>query len=382
MKVTRLPAILSLLAIIVMPTACDPGGGADCVLSANTENISKGRAVSMSRSETTDYLTVNWAEGDQIKVYRAADIKVNESQGLDFTLTGSAGTPAAQFTAPGSSAYSKGNLYAVYPAGIVKKHEGTVVTVELPSEQRHRANTFSPEHFPSISSGSAREAMAFTNLCGLLIVKLTDPSENTLITSLTLTTADEEALWGEGTVDLETNGLIPSLKMAAPASAAQKSMKLTCNPPVQLTGTATSFCFTLPAGALSKGMTLAVNDDFYGPMTLNAAAGKVTISRSVCRTSELAYSYSVSAINPDTELKGLAVGFSSASMVQIPQITGTNNGWQVYWGDGTHENYAPGMTHTYANGSDKVAVLFNTESAESYTFNSLYGVNALYFLTR
>ena len=164
-------------------------------------------------------------------------------------------------------------------------------------------------------------------------------------------------------------------------SDAAKTVTLLCDTPVQLGAEPTAFCFTLPAGSLTKGFELYVNDNLYGQMLLTGTAGKNTILRSACKTAPQPFVFSITAINPETALKGIGVSYATASAVLLPEITGTNNGWKVYWGDGSSETYSPLLEHTYATPSEKVAVFYAMESFETVTIGTLYGVNTIYINT-
>ena len=369
--------ILPLLALLWIPAACNTSGGEDCVLTAHTEAITAGKAPTVTRMETADWKEVNWSAGDKIKVFKTSEIKAKDSQGMDFTLTGAEGTPSGQFTATGSGAYNKANVYAIYPAGLVKGHDGTVVKLELPAEQHYVPNTFSTSSLAAVATGSSKEEMLFTNLCGLLIIKLTSPDDGFCVSSLQLTTGGDESLWGEGTVDVASKET-PALKLTAPETDARKTITLVCDTPVQLGHEPTAFCFTLPAGTLTKGFTLSVIDNLYGQMQLTGTSGKTTIGRSTSRTPSLSFRYAATAVNSETTLNGMAIGYSNGAAVVVPTVTGTNNGWKVYWGDGASDPYSLTLTHIYDDPSSAVAVFYNVENAETIQFNGLTGINTVY----
>ena len=377
MKKVQLRILPLLAALLWIPAACNPSGGEDCVLTAHTEAITTGKAPSVTRMETADWQAVNWSAGDKIKVFKTSEIKAKDSQGMDFTLTGAVGTPSGQFTATGSGAYNKAKVYAIYPAALVKSHDGTVVTMDLPSEQHYVPNSFSTASLAAVATGSSKEEMLFTNLCGLLIINLTSPGDGFSVSSLALTTGGNESLWGEGTVDVASKET-PALKLTAPESDARKTIKLVCDTPVQLGYEPTAFCFTLPAGTLTKGFTLAVNDDLYGQMTLTGTSGKTTIGRSTSRTPSLSFRYAANAVNPDATLKGVAIAYETAASVALPLLTGTGSNWKIYWGDGASDSYSPGLTHIYDDPSSPVAVFYSVENAETIQFNGLSGMKTVY----
>ena len=166
--------------------------------------------------------------------------------------------------------------------------------------------------------------------------------------------------------------------MKTPESDATKSVKLVCEPPVQLSSTPTAVCFVLPAGLVTKGFSLCVNDDLFGQMTLSGTPGKNTILRSACRTATQVFDYSIMAVNPETTLRGIAVSYEDAASVMLPLVTGTNNAWKVYWGDGASDDYSPVLTHTYADPAAKVAVFYSFQNADQIVFQSLGGINTVY----
>ncbi len=368
----------ALAAVILLPQACNPDGGEDCVYTAHTEKLTTGKTTDMTRATADRWADVNWSAGDKIKVFKASEIKAKESQGTDFTLTGSAGTPSAQFTAAGTGSYNKAKSYLIFPAGLVKGHDGTLVTLNLPAIQKYVPDSFSTESFAAVAVGSSKEEVGFVNLCGLLVVKIKSETPVS-ISSLYLETLGNESLWGEGTVEMAYKAEeMPALKMKAPESDANKKVKLICETPVELGSVATSFCFTLPAGVLAKGFNLYVNDDLYGQMLLLGTAGRNTVLRSASRVAQSSFDYAINAINPETTLRGIAVAYENAASVVVPVATGTNNGWKIYWGDGTTDDYSPLLTHTYANPNDKIAVFYGIAGADMILFNTLSGVSTVY----
>ena len=376
----KLIPAFALAAALLLPLACNPDGGEDCVYTAHTEGITTGKVAVVTRAETSDWKAVNWSAGDKIKVFKASEIKSKDSQGMDFTLTGSAGTPSAQFTATGSGAYNKAKSYAIYPAGIVKGHDGTVVTVELPAVQKYVPDSFSPEAFASVAVGSSKEEMGFLNLCGLLIVKLSSPKAPFLITSLSLTSKGKESLSGEGTVDVNFKEL-PELTMPEATTEAQKTVTLVCDPPVTLSSDPVFFSFVLPAGSLTKGFTLAVDESVFGRMTASGTALKNTIGRSASRTVSSVLDYEIDQVNPATSLRGIGVAYETAASVILPTPTGTDNGWKIYWGDGSSDDYSPSLSHTYSNPTGHIAAFFSFTGAETIRLNGLSGINTIYINT-
>lgn len=374
----KLTIAVALASVLLLPLACNPDGGADCVYTAHTEKMTPGRTAEITKATTDNWINVLWSAGDKIKVFKSSELKAKDGQGTDFTLTGAAGTPSAQFTATGTGSYNRTKSYFIYPAGIVKSHDGTAVTLNLPATQKYVPESFSTEALAAVAVGSSKEEVGFKNLCGLLLVKI-KCEQPVSISSLTIVTKAQEALWGEGTVEMAyKEGENPVLKMKAPASDDAKKVKLVCNPPAQLGTEATSFCFTLPAGVLAKGFDLYVNDDLYGTMQLAGTAGKNTILRSASRTPTTDITYSMQTFNPETTLRGIAIEYESAMAVLAPTATGTNSGWKVYWGDGASDNYAPMLTHTYANPSEKVVAFFALPGADQIVFKGLAGVSTIY----
>lgn len=376
MKKTLIAFALS--AVILLPQACNPDSGEDCVYTAHTEKITSGKTADITKAATSDWTNVNWSAGDKIKVYKSSEIKSKDGQGIDFSLTGSAGTPSAQFTATGTGSYNKTKSYFIYPAGLVKGHDGTVVTVNLPATQKYVPDSFSTESFVSVAVGSSKEEVGFKNLCGLMIVKLKSETP-VFISSLSLKTMGKESICGEGTVEMAwKDGETPALKMKASDTDATRMVTLVCDTPVQLGTEPTAFCFTLPAGVLTKGFNLYVNDNLYGQMELVGTAGKNTILRSASRIPTEDFTYSINAINPETTLRGIAIAYDAAASAMAPTATGTNDGWKVYWGDGAVTDYSPLMTHAYANPSDKVAVFYALANADKIVFSGLSGVSTIY----
>lgn len=193
------------------------------------------------------------------------------------------GTAATEFipTADGTSSAAKFKV-----TGLVAPYDflycgvsGTSDQVAFPAVQNYVADGFDPTAMPMYASmTSVNDEVAFSHLASLL--KLSFTGENK-ISSVTLTAADEsKSLSGSFTIGRNNNLLNGTL---APASAGA-ALTYSFGDGLQLSGNPSVFYIAIPAGTYEGGITLEVNDNEGGHMTVNVleseehavlAAGKV-----------------------------------------------------------------------------------------------------------
>ena len=257
-----------LLLLTGLMAACQPDtqpGGTAGGFSARLEEQATSRT-------SLDGMSVVWSAGDTISVYRAA---VSAAKGEPFGLNAAdEGCAEGRFASETHNDWTSVDCYALYPAAMDGGLDGSTLAVNLPAEQRWRANSFGPQASPAVARCAGDGKLAFRNLCGLLSVSVTTAEP---VTEVRLTTLAEEALWGPGTVDM-TYADVPALVLAAPTDAAQKTLTLkvdkspaegpfiTDGPSSPATGgiltgdpvTERTYYLVVPAGALAEGFLVTV----------------------------------------------------------------------------------------------------------------------------
>ena len=292
----RIYAFTSSLVLCLLTAGCNP---AEEPVSSTT-----GFKASLEphRSEvrtTLDNLHLLWSAGDTISVFKAAGHPAGD-HGVPFGLDpADDGKDVGHFESALYGEYVHTSCYALYPAAMDGGLSGSVLTVNLPSEQIWCKGSFAPNACPAVARGAGDGVLAFRNLCGLLALTVTADES---IAEVRLTTLGEEALWGTGTVDM-TYGEKPVLTMAAPADPAQKTLTvrvdenapagtgISVGNPIGAAGGTLSgdaardsvFYFVVPAGTLAQGFMITVIAAGHKFMQKYAAASpQNTTERSVC----------------------------------------------------------------------------------------------------
>lgn len=286
--------LLTLLATGLL-TACHPDqtgpGGMGNGFTASLE-----AQKTQTRTSLSGY-TVLWSAGDTIAVYKTAE---PSAKGEPFGLNAEDdGSVEGRFSSELHNDWTASACYALYPATMDGGLAGSTLSVNLPSEQQYRKNSFGPQANPAVARGAGDGKLAFKNLCGLLAVSV---SAAEAIAEVRVTTLGSEALWGPGTVDM-TYGEKPALVMAAPTDEAQKTLTLkvdetsdavqfiTDGPSSSVTGgvltgdpvAERTYYLVVPAGALAEGFLVTVttaDGKFMQKYALTPGANR--IERSVC----------------------------------------------------------------------------------------------------
>ena len=205
-----------------------------------------------------DGLDIVWTACDEISVF-GNSAKTPERFSIDEE---GIGTADASFIGlqVGAAPY-----YALYPHDGAASMNGTSLSLSLPAVQQYSEAGFAPGAFPMVAC-SQTSKLEFRNLCGILSIKLT--GEGT-ITSVSITSAAQEALWGKASVDMAYSGE-PVLVMEQ-NDAAHSTLTLDCGDGVELSGEPASFNFIVPAGTLKQGFTLTALDAESGEMVKSTA---------------------------------------------------------------------------------------------------------------
>lgn len=296
---------------------------------------------SVSRTSLATGGKVVWSEGDQIKLFNAAQ-------------TGGSVFSADAASAGGSSAVFRGSIdgdspfYAVYPASAGVALSGNELGISLPSVQEYASGSFAPGANPAAAYSTDRTHLQFRNLCGLLCVQLTGTAS---VCSISVTSADNEALWGSGTVAF---GDAPLLSLRYTGKD-QRTLTLECPSAVQLSkDTPQAFYFVVPAGTLAGGFTVTVKDSDGGSQTKSSRAGLDLRRSSMCSLSPLEYN---GAALPDVSSMTLPDGvltlnfnaptvfpYSGASVGDYIRLTSRSNSSQVLVARVTAADSATGFT--------------------------------------
>ena len=251
-----------------------------------------------SNTKTTlDNGSVLWSEGDAIRVF-SVPLMTSGYAGVEICVNpADKGSTSGRFYDPACEDYCSSTCYAVYPSAMCTGFEGSSLKVNLPAVQYYRENSFDAGANPSVAVSSGNE-LSFLNLCGLLAVSFNDAPT---ITEITLTTLGEEALWGEGKVDMTFTDK-PALVIPAATSEEQKTITLKIDNPnvdgmflssgAEVTvqsgvisgdaAPATVYYIVVPAGALEKGFALTAKCADGSFMKKVAPASVNTILRSTC----------------------------------------------------------------------------------------------------
>ncbi|MBO4571375.1 MAG: hypothetical protein J5699_05575 [Bacteroidales bacterium] len=243
---------------------------------------------------------VLWTKGDVIRVYKASAITAGY-HGHDFTIDPSCdGKERGIFSEEGYDDYYTEPCYAVFPPSVAVGMDGQMLSVSLPRVQKGMENSFGRSASPAVSNSPGNGMLPFSNLCGLVAIRVTGAAP---ISEIKITTAADEALWGTGKVDMNYKSR-PFLIMDKITSEDQKSLILEIEDPDSpdgqfissgasssasggvLTGDAERervYYMAIPAGTLSQGFTVTVVTSDKKYMQKYAVPSESNrIERSVC----------------------------------------------------------------------------------------------------
>ena len=255
-----------------------------------------------SESRTSyDSGAVLWSQGDQIQLFKTASLSGEGYAGVTLTVADAdAGQAVGHFDTSACPDYEGVECCAVYPASAAGVPAGSKISVTLPAVQTYREGSFDVNANIAVARTDASGHLRFKNLCGLLAVYVNSDTE---FSEIRITSAANEALWGEGTVDLAYGGA-PQLTMPSEISEQQRTLTLRAQPTGAssagnewlsvsqatvsggvISGSASKsipYYFVVPAGTLSKGFTVTLVSRDQGIMQKSATSAKNAIERSVC----------------------------------------------------------------------------------------------------
>ena len=219
-----------------------------------------------------DGLNVVWSEGDQIRIFNAA----NPAGGV-FTLASGAGSAKGTFS---GNDIGEGPYFAIYPANSAS-FTGSEMIIEVPGTQHYAAGSFGNGANISWARGDSRENLSFSNAGGAVSFTLAGSST---IKGIKLYTKGSELLNGTLTIsglDSET----PSASVtASQADDDNRFIWLDCGAGVPLTSEGVTFIVAVPVGAFADGFVAEFVDSDGMTMIKSAKGGSEnTVVRSVIR---------------------------------------------------------------------------------------------------
>ncbi len=246
-------------------------------------------------------LDVVWSAGDTISVFKKDLMGSPDYKGAKFALMDPAGSATGWFYSEIYGEYEGSPCYALYPASMAGVPSGNSISVNLPAVQYYVDGTFDTNTNPAVAKSDDGKILQFKNICGLVAVCVDSDSE---FSEIRLTTKADEALWGEGTVDIGYTD-VPQLVINGPVAEEQKTITLKAKPSgASATGTewlsiagtveakdgvisgdkikAIPYYFVVPAGTLSKGFTVTLVRRDGTFMTKETDSPVNVVERSVC----------------------------------------------------------------------------------------------------
>lgn len=216
-----------------------------------------------------DGLSVKWDLGDAVTVVNA----VNDAKRFVISAIHDDYSDLVPAEGEGvTEAFYKPNYKAYYPAAIYDAGQ-----VSLPQTQDYAAGSFG-KGFNPMAAYAVNKNLDFKNLCGLLALQLTGDCE---VKSITITSKNDEMLWGKGELTLSS-----SAATLGTLTEGGSSITLNCyvdNEYVQLSGTATTFYFVVPDGALAGGFDVLLTDS-DDKVWRRSASQNTTINQNKIRT--------------------------------------------------------------------------------------------------
>ncbi len=216
-----------------------------------------------SKTEIGEDYSVLWSTGDKIRVFNSAT-----PEGVEFTLSGGAGTNKGRFSAPGSS-MGEGPFYAVYPSEAATTLNGTSIGVRIPAAQEYAADSFGQKANLAAGKGDALEQILFRNLLGVVSFTLTGTRS---VRSIHLRSQGSAPLFGTGSIS-GWEEEAPSVTLDS--DAASQEIILDCGTAgAALTAEGTTFHLAVPAGTLGEGFSFEAEDTDGNVMIRRAPAAE------------------------------------------------------------------------------------------------------------
>ena len=265
--------MICMAALLVMAMSCKKEKVENTAVGAGFRATLEAHAGD-SKTHLEEGTKVKWDAGDAVKVVNADNVVKT------FKIGAIHGDYADLVPAEGQEVtddFYKPNYKAYYPATISDAGQ-----VSLPQTQDYAAGSFG-KGFNPMAAYAVNKNLDFKNLCGLLALQLTGDCK---VKSITITSKKDEMLWGKGELTLSS-----SAATLGTLTEGGNSITLNCyvdNEYVQLSGTATTFYFVVPDGALAGGFDVLLTDS-DDKVWRRSASQNTTINQNKIRTmSELA----------------------------------------------------------------------------------------------
>ena len=291
-----------------LATIEQPGGNGGSRTHINPENWDDG----------TEW-PVLWTEDDQIKVANG------EGTILTFGLIEGEDTQSGTFkTGQPHETFFQPSYTAIYPAS-----EGNTVTGEgaatftLPATQNYVANSFAEKAMPMVAYSETQD-LAFKNVLGGICIPLV--CDGLTVTSVVLTSAADEALWGTCTTTISTTGGAPTSTVAN-SETGKNSLTLDCGDGVVLDATTpTYFCFMVPPATLASGFTVAIYNGeskiYQKSTTANPNITRSVISKVNSSLQVVVAPVTVTTMAPTFITKNSALGLGCTTKKNMPTTCG------------------------------------------------------------
>ena len=261
-----------MVALAVLAMSCKKNGNEDL-----TQGPGFRAAVETQTGDSKTHLVPNAGGGGVVWDANDAIMVLNgNNTAKEFTTNGEVTDGYAEFQSDAAESFYQGSYTAYYPSSIYTSPG----RVTLPETQTYAENSFGKGFNPMVACATD-ETLEFRNLCGILALQLTG---SCTVTSIRITAKGGEKLWGTGNVTMDGTGsaMTPTL---GELTGGTSTLTLNCGTGVTLSGTATTFCFVLPAGALASGFDVLLTDSNDKVWKRSASAGHNTeIIRSNIKT--------------------------------------------------------------------------------------------------
>ena len=233
-------------------------------------------------------LPVLWNADDQIWVRSAAQ-EAGTAGNLFVTSAEniSADGKEARFS---GEAPSDGPYVAAYPySAVASGSDNTRLLLDIPAVQNYAAGTFAPGANPSVAVWESGTSMSFTNIFGLLRLKLTGSAP---LQKIVVTDNAGDALWGSCQVAIDATSCTAGEAEITNSAENRSSLTLDCGEGVTLGPEPTVFYFVAPAGAFAKGFTCTLYD-------VKGTVLKTIVTNTPCTIQRNGVS-SLESINPES----------------------------------------------------------------------------------